>query len=478
MRLPRLFRTTPFRLTLGFLALFAASASAFLAYIYFATAWEVTTRADERVQREMDSLTGVYNASGPAGLNQAVAERTGVNPSIVYLLTHADGSPPTGSLGKSPVNESYGREHWVNFIMNQTDADGMEVRRPARGLERKLPDGERLFVGADVGEQETYVVHILRSLWGAGAMVILIGLGGGLMVSRNFSSRMEKLTAVTNAVRAGDLTARAPLRGTGEEYDELAEGLNHMLDRLLQSMGGLRHAGDAIAHDLRSPLTRLRAKLEAALIEVDAGRADPVEALGQALDDTDGVLATFAAVLAIARLEAAGEAPDQTIFDPGQLAQEIADLYGPVCEDKDLEFAAELTPGLSLKANRQFLAQAITNILDNAVKYTPRGGAVMLRLRRRSTGEVEISVTDTGPGIPEKDRERVLQRFVRLQSSRTLPGVGLGLSLVDAVARAHGGRLELSEGPGSVRGSRPGLRVALILPNRPEWEMGKPQLGA
>jgi signal transduction histidine kinase len=179
------------------------------------------------------------------------------------------------------------------------------------------------------------------------------------------------------------------------------------------------------------------------------------------------VLSTFNAVLAIARLQAAGRVPDPKPFDPGELASNIAELYEAVCEDKGLDFKAELTPRLTVNGAKEILTQAIANLLDNAIKYTPEGGAVMLRVRRRSSGEVEFSVTDTGPGVPEEDRARVVQRFVRLENSRSEPGSGLGLSLVAAVAEAHGGRLELSEGPGAVEGSGPGLRVALVLP-RPE----------
>jgi len=348
--------------------------------------------------------------------------------------------------------------------VTQTNAQGAVVKRPARGLEEKMARGERLFVGADVGESESYVVRILRALWGAGALVIVLGLAGGLLVSRNVSRSIAGIAAVIAAARGGDLRVRAAVRGTGDEYDELAAGLNDMLERLERSIGGLRHAGDAIAHDLRSPLTRLRARLEAAMIEADAGLADPKLALRQALEDADAVLRTFAAVLAIARLEAAGDAPDQTRFDPAALAADMAELYEPLCEDKGLEFKAELTPALSVKGNREFLAQALANVLDNAVKYTPAGGAVMLRVRRRASGDIEISVTDTGPGVPPADRGRVVERFVRLESSRNEPGVGLGLSLVAAVARSHRGHLEMDEGPGAVDGAGPGLRVALVLP--------------
>jgi signal transduction histidine kinase len=205
--------------------------------------------------------------------------------------------------------------------------------------------------------------------------------------------------------------------------------------------------------------------MEAALLDVEAGRGDPVAALRQALDDADGVLRTFGAVLAIARLEAAASTPDQTLFNPADVAAGIAELYEPVSEEKGLDFAAELSSGLQLRGNKEFIAQAIANLLDNAIKYTPEGGAVMLRVRRRASGEIELSVTDTGPGVPEADRPRVVERFVRLENSRNAPGAGLGLSLVAAVARVHGGRLELDEGPGMVDGKGPGLRVALVLPS-------------
>lgn len=265
-------------------------------------------------------------------------------------------------------------------------------------------------------------------------------------------------------VRNGEQGVRARVRGARDEFDELAQGVNEMLDRLERSMQGHKHAGDAIAHDLRSPLTRLRARLETAYIDVEAGRGDATEALAQALDDTDGVLKTFGAVLSIARLQAAGQAPNPTLFDPADLAADISELYEPFCEEKDIEYASEIAKDLTVRGNREFLAQALANILDNAVKYTPAGGAIMLRVRRRSSGEVEFSVTDTGPGVPDEDRERVIQRFVRLENSRNEPGAGLGLSLVAAVAEAHGGRLELSEGPGKVGEMGPGLRVAFILP--------------
>ncbi|NGM49402.1 HAMP domain-containing histidine kinase [Caulobacter sp. 602-2] len=465
MRLPRLVRSTPFRLTLLFLALFAAAATAFLGYIYIATAGEVDRRADAEITREMESLEAAYRQGGINALNQTLVERSIGERPFVYFLADKTGKKITGSIEASPLDDFNGvGPSWDTFTLTETDLDGAPVRRPARGVQERLAGGEILFVGADVAESQGYVMKIVRALWGAGALVIILGLAGGVLISRNVSRSMQGLVDVVNAVRGGDLHARAKIRGVRDEYDELAEGLNDMLDRIERLMGGLRHAGDAIAHDLRSPLTRLRARMEVALIDAENGKGDPVAALETALADADGVLKTFNAVLAIARLQAAGQAPDQKPFDASDLTTDMAELYEFSCEDKGLDFKAEVTPALSLRGNREFIAQALANLLDNAIKYTPEGGAIMLRLRRRSSGELEFSVTDTGPGVPEEDRARVVQRFVRLENSRSEPGAGLGLSLVQAVAASHGGRLELAEGPGEYNGMGPGLRVALVLP--------------
>jgi signal transduction histidine kinase len=467
VRLPATFRTTPFRLTLLFLALFAFAAAAFLFYIYVVTAGEVTRRADREIRREMATLESVYRQGGADALNQALIERSIGDRPFLYLLMDKDQHRITGTIAVSPIEDfdaGTGQEKTAEFKLTETDANGAEVRRAARGRQIRLSGGEILFVGADVGEQESYVVKIVRALWGAGALIVVLGLLGGMFVSRNVSRAMAGLNEVVSQVQQGNFKVRARVRGSRDEFDELAIGLNNMLDRLERSMGSLRHAGDAIAHDLRTPLTRLRTRLEVAILDVEAGRGDPQAGLVQALEDAEGVLRTFNAVLAIARLQASGEARDQTTFDPGELAADVSELYEPLCEEKGLDFKAEAVPGLTARGNREFVAQALANLLDNAVKYTPEGGAVMLRVRRRSSGEIEFSVTDTGPGVPEADRQRIVQRFVRLENSRNEPGSGLGLSLVAAVAEAHGGRLEIDEGPGKVGGFGPGLRTAFVLP--------------
>ena len=465
MKLASLLRRTPFRLTLLFLALFAAAASAILAYVYFASASEARTRAEREVRGEMEVLTGIYRERGFDALNRALIDRTLRDNAFLYLLKNPDGSQITGSLTDFPIAEMEGAEEWTTFSFTDTDAEGRVTRPQARGVQVRLAGGEMLLVGASLSDIEAYLARLTRALWTAMGIVLLLGLAGGVLVSRNLEHAMGRLGKVVTAVQEGDLKARAEVRNSGDELDELGAGLNTMLDRLEGSMSSIRHAGDAIAHDLRSPLTRMRAKLEVALMDAEAGRIDGVDAVQLALDEADNLLKTFNTVLAIARLQAAaGRTPDPKVFDAADLAADMAELYEPASEEKGLEFSAEIERGLMISGNQPFLAQALANIIDNAIKYTPTGGAVMLRARRRSSGEIEYSVTDTGPGVPEGDRERVIERFVRLDNSRTEAGSGLGLALVGAVMEAHGGRILLDEGPGEYGGFGPGLRVALVLP--------------
>lgn len=470
MRLPSLFRRTPFRLTLLFLALFATAAAAVLAWVYVASANEARLRAEEAVRTEVTTLTGIYDARGFDALNMAVIDRTLTRDNFLYLLIDAEGNRVTGSLNVSPIQDYEGGTVWHTFPMTDTLPDGRVVRPQSRGVQMTLRGGEQLFVGQSLGDTEAYLGRLTQALWGAMGIVVLLGLIGGLLVSRNLERAMGRLNRTVLAVQDGDLKARVAVRGSGDELDELGQGLNGMLDRLEASMASIRHAGDAIAHDLRSPLTRMRAKLEVALIDAEAGKVSGPEALELALSEADDLLKTFNTVLAIARLQAAagsGRIPDAKRFDAADLAADLAELYEPAGEDKGLEFSAEIERGLEIMANRPFLTQALANIIDNAIKYTPEGGAVKLRARRRSSGEIEFSVTDTGPGVPEEDRERVIERFVRLDSSRTEPGSGLGLALVGAVMEAHNGRIQLDEGPGVYNGHGPGLRVALVLAAAP-----------
>ena len=472
MKLPSLLRRTPFRLTLLFLALFAAAASAILAWVYFASAAEARARTEAEVTNEFTVLTEIYRLRGVEALNAAVIDRTLRSGTYLYILMDAQGRLITGSLTESPIEivpvgtaDGGATPAWQTFRYTDNDASGRVTRPESLGVQMRLSGGEILFVGQSMGDTEAYLARLTQALWTAMGIVLLLGLAGGVLVSRNLEKAMGRLGKVVTSVQEGDLKARAVVRNSGDELDELGAGLNTMLDRLEGSMASIRHAGDAIAHDLRSPLTRMRAKLEVALMDAEAGKIDGVDAVQLALDEADSLLKTFNTVLAIARLQAAaGRTPDPKRFDAADLAADMAELYEPASEDKGLEFSAEIERGLMIEGNQPFLAQALANIIDNAIKYTPTGGAVMLRARRRSSGEIEFSVTDTGPGVPEGDRSRVIERFVRLDNSRTETGSGLGLSLVGAVMEAHGGRVILDEGPGEYGGFGPGLRVALVLP--------------
>lgn len=467
MKLPSLFRRTPFRLTLLFLALFVAAAGSVLAWVYVASATEARARAEADVRSEIGALASLYRARGVNALNQALVERSIRGGPYLYLLMDGQRQAITGNVSESPIEPVEGQTvaQWSSFRLTDTDEEGRVRRRQAIGVEMALSGGEILFVGQDIGDTEEYLARLTQALWAAMLLVLLLGAGGGLLVSRNVERAMGRLNRVVQAVQNGDLKVRAEVRKSGDELDELGAGLNQMLDRLEVSMSSIRHAGDAIAHDLRSPLTRMRAKMEVALIDAESGRTDGVEALHVALEEADALLKTFNTVLAIARLQAAaGRTPDPALFDAADLAADMAELYEPAAEEKEMEFSAEIERGLMVEANQPFLAQALANLIDNAIKYTPAGGAVKLRARRRSSGEIEFSVTDTGPGVPAEDRERVVQRFVRLDNSRTEAGSGLGLSLVTAVIEAHGGRLMLDEGPGAYDGFGPGLRVAMVLP--------------
>jgi signal transduction histidine kinase len=257
----------------------------------------------------------------------------------------------------------------------------------------------------------------------------------------------------------GDLSRRAPVMGSGDEFDRLSVQLNAMLGKLERLVTSSRTAGDAIAHDLRSPLTRLRNRLEGGLTQTteEAQKA----ALSGSIDDVDGVLLTFNAILRLSRVQAGASGSFRRLNVSG-ITDQLSELYQPVCEEKGLSFSYACQTDLFVQADRDLLAQALSNLMDNAVKYTQSGGGVQLRARRAASGEVELSVIDSGIGIPPAERSRVVERFVRLEQSRTEPGSGLGLSLVDAVAEAHRGRLVLADGQGPL--DRPGLSATLVLP--------------
>jgi len=468
---PAFLRTTTFRQTLLSAALFALSSFIILAFVYAASAGMTGRRADAAIEEELQTLEAQFQAGGIRSLNRYILQRTvGGGADYLYLLVHPTGRTLSGNLSVLPDVEP-DEEGRLEFIYRRPRAIGTEETekddRAARGRLVELTSGYRLFVGLDVDEEYQLVSRMLSTILAASALALALGVAGGVFISRRFVARLDSINEVARTVRAGDLKRRAPRTHSGDELDELAENFNNMLDRVEALMHRMRQTGDSIAHDLRTPLTRMRNRLDEALRE--EGDLDAREqALERAVSDTDEILGIFNAILSLSRLESGESRKALVELDPAEIADDLAELYEPVCEDEGLAFDAEIERGLALRGDRGLLSQALANLLDNAVKYTPSGGAVTLRLRQTGEGLVEFSVTDTGPGIPDADRERVVQRFVRLDNSRSQPGSGLGLSLVKAIIDLHHGIFQIDEGPGVVEGQHgPGLRAAMVFPSLP-----------
>jgi len=459
--LTKLFRTTTFRLSLTYLALFSAAAIVSIFYIYWNTTVLLSRQLNQTIDAELKGLAEQYRAGGLDQLVRTVAERSGTPGNSLYLVADSEGRRLAGNLSAvSPeLWDSLGP---VEFVYQRPATGGVEKRLAFANVFR-LPSGYRLIVGRDI-EDRRELARMVRSamLWGLGVMA-LFGIGGGYWVSRKLLARIDALAATTRTIMDGDLTGRLPVTGSGDELDRLSESLNLMLARIEQLMAGLREVSDNIAHDLKTPLNRLRNRVEQAL-RGPYGEAAYREALERTIEEADGLIKTFNALLSIARLEAGAGGENREKLDVSALLRDVAELYEPVAEERGIELRAETDAPIFVRADRQLLGQAIANLIDNALKYgapersSGNGSRPEVEVSTRTKGPTaEIVVTDRGPGVPVPDRERVLDRFVRLEASRSEPGSGLGLSLVAAVARLHGGILRLED-------NEPGLRVVLALP--------------
>lgn len=456
-RLPALVRTTTFRLALLHASIFILFSASLLGYLYYETAGHMGRQAETELNAEFQELSAAYRG-GFDRLNQAVTERSSARGKFFYLLLDGNGRKIAGDFDVLPAAAPEGQVVDVQFEYDARTVNGQPSRRSAEGRISRLSEGGVLMVAYDVGQLGEMNRRISEVVWRSAAVGFVLSLIGGVVISRSAAQRAEQLARTTEGVMAGDLTRRAPVQGSGDEFDRLSEQLNAMLGKLERLVISSRSAGDSIAHDLRSPLTRLRNRLEAGLKEnADEG---PRVALAKSIDDVDSLLETFNAVLRLSRVQA-GATGSFRRTDLRGIIDELAELYEPVCEEKGLSFTYEPEPELFVFADSHLIAQALSNLLDNAVKYTP-SGRVLLQAKHDSKGDVEIAVIDSGPGIPAQDRERVIERFVRLEQSRSEPGSGLGLSLVSAVAEAHSGKLILGDGGGT--GDMPGLSVRVVIP--------------
>ncbi len=454
-------RTTTFRLALVYSVLFAVFSAALLGYLFQATVGAMRTEAKARLDAEFRTLAVAWNTGGPVRLEQSLLERSLVQVrDFTYQFETGEGVLLVGDMPHMPVTppDEPGIVRSVTFEVERPLSDGAPEISTIEGRITRLGDRSVLLVGVKMDERLRLVGRVTRAVATAAPIGVILALLGGFFSARYAAGRAEALTRITEAVMSGDLSQRAEVRGSGDEFDRLAKQLNAMLGKLETLMAATRHAGDSIAHDLRSPLSRLRNRLEATL----RGPLDEVsarETLGQTVDEVDKVLSTFNAILRLSRVNAGAEGR-LVRLDLSELAEEMAELFEPACEEAGLSFLSDIDAGLSIQGDRALLTQAIANILDNAIKYTPHGGTIWFSVRRREAS-VEISVRDTGGGIPEDDFERVKQRFVRLDDARTQTGSGLGLALVEAVAELHHGELLLSAGGGEAPAT--GLLVNLSL---------------
>lgn len=451
-----LLRTTTFRLAVLYLGLFTISVMVILGLIYWFTAAYIDRQTNQTILAEVSGLTEQYNRGGLRALRDVVADRSDEPGSgSLYLLTAPDLTPVAGNIIGWP-SDAPTPQGWIGFeIAGTSTPDGRP--QPARALSLTLPGNYQLLVGRNMRDRQVFQQRIIAAL--AWSLVLTLGLGGlgGVLISRSMMQRVEAINRTTTKIMGGSLQERVRLHNTGDEFDQLARNLNAMLDQIEQLMTGMRQVGESIAHDLRTPLTRLRSRLELALIEeqdTEGYRATLQETIAEA----DQLLATFTALLSIAQAESGTL---REAFEPvrlGELAETVGDLYGAVAEESGLRLEVDRKVDPTISGNRQLLSQALANLLDNAVKYTPEGGRITLSVSDSANGAGPVlAVADDGPGIPPEHREEVLRRFVRLEQSRSSPGNGLGLSLVNAVARLHGATLTLDD-------NNPGLRIEIAFP--------------
>jgi hypothetical protein len=455
----KLSNTTAFKLTLVYLTVFAVFAAFLLGYFAWNTRRLITEQITRTVDAEISGLAEQYNQGGIRRLVFIIDARARRPGSSLYLVSTFSGDGLAGNVGLlgEGVLEHTG---WTETVYRRLDdPEGSEHHALVRVYE--LPSGFRLLVGRDLEERERlYEVILAAGQWSI-ALVIILGLAGGFFVARRVLHRVDAMTETSRTIMAGDLSGRLPTVGSDDELDRLAINLNAMLERIEALMRGFKEVSDNIAHDLKTPLTRLRNRAEEAL-RSGKDEGDYRAALDSTIEESDELIRTFNALLMIARAESGQSSAPMTQFDASEIARGVGELYDPLADDKGLALKIETNAALPMRGNRELLTQALANLVDNAIKYarphdangTPASVVVEAS---GDAASIRLSVSDRGPGVPAGDRARVVQRFVRLEQSRSEPGSGLGLSLASAVAHLHGGELRLED-------NEPGLKATLVVP--------------
>jgi len=458
--LGQILRTSAFKLSAAYLLIFIVFAVFVLGYLSWTSRRLLDDQTTATIETEINALAEQYRQGGERRLITAIERRSRQTGSFIYLLVDRRGDSVTGNaiLSVPALNQ---RPGWIEVEFRAPD-EPSEVSRLAKLRVFLLPSGFRLFVGRDLEDRARLQEVIRRARGWSLLMVLVLGGFGAWFVTRRVLSRVDAIAASSARIMDGNLAERLPVTNIDDEFDRLAMHLNQMLDRIGELMDGLRELSDNVAHDLRTPLTRLRNGAEEALRK--AGTLEESrEGLLRAIDESDQLIRIFDALLMIARAETGNLATSLQPLALDEALAGLAELYEPLAEEAGLPLRVEIETGLALRANRELLGRAVVNLIDNALKYgvppaESQGSTPEILLSARKLGEtIEIVVADHGAGIPEADRERVTERFVRLDRSRAKPGFGLGLSLVNAIARLHGGVLRLED-------NAPGLKAVISLP--------------
>jgi signal transduction histidine kinase len=466
--LGKLLRTTAFRLTLVYLVLFSLFAALLLGFLALNARRLITEQITATVNAETAVLAEQYDRGGIGRLVAVVDVRSRRPGSSLYLVATPLGLGLAGNVASLEPG-TLGQTGWVETAYRRLDApEGTEHHALVRVSQ--LDGGFHLLVGRDIEERERiYDIIITAGRWST-AVVVVLGLGGGFFVSRRILRRVDAITEKAQVIMAGDLSGRLPVAGTGDEIDRLALNVNAMLDRIVSLMRGFREVSDNVAHDLKTPLTRLRNRCEAALRNAKS-EAEFRAALSSTIEESEGLIRTFDALLMIARAESGEAGRGMVELDAAEIARGVGDLYEPVAEEKGLRLVVEAPAPAMVRGHRELISQALANLVDNAIKYAAPAAVAAQGAATATEGapptiavsagvdgdRVVLTVADDGPGIPESDRTHAVERFVRLEQSRALPGSGLGLSLASAVAHLHHGELKLAD-------NAPGLKAMILLP--------------
>jgi signal transduction histidine kinase len=449
-----LLHSTSFRLLAWYIAIFGASVAILLTIVYWITMVALDQQLSSSVEREVDVLVELNRGRGLAPVARAIGLRMADlrPPRRYYLLQDAKGERIAGNL--PPMEPSEGEVVLpVSFLYPERPAKRDVDTYPVTAYGRTLPGGEFLLVGENRYRAEKTGEAILSSIaWGA-AITILLAAAGGIVLGSRFLRRIEEINRTTRSIIDGNLAKRVPASGGGDEMDRLAVNLNAMLDRIQALMEGVKRVSDDIAHDLRTPLSRLRYRLEAAR---GRGGAEGDAVIEQSIAELDAILETFSALLRISQIESGARRAAFSEVSLERIAATVSEAYAPVAEDHGQRLKTAVSGVAPILGDKELLTQLVANLIENSIRHSPGGAEITVGLSQEH-GTPVLFVADTGPGIPAPERDKVFRRFYRLESSRTTAGNGLGLALVKVVADLHNASIELSD-------NGPGLRVAIRFP--------------